>query len=82
MLLNGIGGRYESQGVAWIAKILKSNGDTFEKGLEENTIYYLNAYMRRYLYRERKNVRRSPELIGYSGAIRHPIPVTSAIAFR
>ena len=63
MLLNGIGGRYSPQGVAWIAKIIKANGGSLKKGLEVDTIYYMNAYMRRYLYRERKNVRRSPELI-------------------
>ncbi|MCD9478040.1 AVAST type 4 anti-phage nuclease Avs4 [Photobacterium phosphoreum] len=66
MLLNGIGSRYAPQGLAWIAKIIKNNSDLSKSDLDENTIYYLNAYMRKYLYRERSKVRRSPELMSYT----------------
>ena len=31
-----------------------------------NTIYYLNAYIRKYLYRERSKIRRSPELMKHT----------------
>ena len=60
MLLNGIGSRYASQGVVWIAKIIKTNSGLSKLGLDADTIYYLNAYMRKYLYRERSTVRCSP----------------------
>jgi hypothetical protein len=63
MLLNGIGSRYAPQGVAWIAKIINTNSGLSKSDLDDNTIYYLNAYMRKYLYRERSKVRRSPELL-------------------
>lgn len=63
MLLNGMGNRFAPQGVAWIAKIIKSNRDLSKSNLEDDTFYYLNSYMRKYLYRERSQVRRSPELM-------------------
>jgi hypothetical protein len=63
MLLNGIGSRYAPQGVVWIAKIINTNSGLSKSVLDDNTIYYLNAYMRKYLYRERSKVRRSPELL-------------------
>lgn len=62
-LLNGIGSGYMSQGVYWIATILKANSELSKKDLDDNTVYYLNAYIRKYLYRERAEVRRSPELM-------------------
>ncbi len=63
MLLTGIGSRYLPYGVAWLSKIIKMNAELSNQDLDDNTIYYLNAYMRTYLYRERINVRRSPELM-------------------
>jgi hypothetical protein len=69
MLLNGIGSRYVPQGVDWIAKIIRTSNDFSKSDFDENTIYYLNAYMRKYLYRERSKVRRSPELMANTLAI-------------
>ncbi len=62
-LLNDIGSCYMSQGVHWIATILEANGELSKKDLDDNTVYYLNSYIRKYLYRERAEVRRSPELM-------------------
>jgi hypothetical protein len=63
MLLNGIGSRYVPQGVAWIAKIIKTKSAFSKLDFDDDTLYYLNAYMRKYLYRERSKVRRTPELM-------------------
>jgi hypothetical protein len=63
MLLNGIGGRYSSQGVAWLAKIIKIKNESSKSDVDDNTLYYLNAYMRNFMYRERSKVRSSPELM-------------------
>lgn len=63
MLLSGIGSRYLPYGVFWLSKIIKMNTELSSQNLDGDTIYYLNAYMRKYLYRERINVRRSPELM-------------------
>lgn len=63
MLLGGIGSRYLPYGVVWLSTIIKKNKELSSQDLDDNTIYYLNDYMRTYLYRERINVRRSPELM-------------------
>jgi len=63
MLLTGIGSRYLTYGVGWLSKVIKMNAELSNQDLDDNTIYYLNTYMRTYLYRERINVRRSPELM-------------------
>jgi len=63
MLLTGIGSRYLTYGVGWLSKVIKMNAELSNQDLDDNTTYYLNTYMRTYLYRERINVRRSPELM-------------------
>jgi len=62
-LLNDIGSKYLPNGVHWIAIILENNEKLFNEDLDDNTIYYVNKYMRKYLYRERVNVRRTPDLM-------------------
>ncbi|TVP08229.1 AVAST type 4 anti-phage nuclease Avs4 [Shewanella algae] len=62
-LLNDIGSEYLPNGVHWLAQIVDNNKSLLTDDLDDNTIYYVNKYMRRYLYRERANVRRTPELM-------------------
>lgn len=62
-LLNDIGTEYLPIGVHWLAQILNNNESLLDADLADDTIYYLNKYMRIYLYRERANVRRTPELM-------------------
>lgn len=62
-LLNDIGGCYLSEGVYWIAKILRSNIRLTERDMDTNTVYYLNSFIRKYLYRKRADIRKSPELM-------------------
>jgi hypothetical protein len=62
-LLNDIGSGYMPYGVQWIAKIIKSNSRSSKADFDDDTIYYLNTFIRKYLYRERAEVRRSPELM-------------------
>ena len=62
-LLNGIGSEYLSNGVYWLAQILNNNNSLLTADLDDDTIYYVNKYMRKYLFRERANVRRTPELM-------------------
>lgn len=62
-LLNDIGSGYMPYGVQWIAKIIKSNSRSSKVDFDDDTIYYLNTFIRKYLYRERAEVRRSPELM-------------------
>jgi len=62
-LLNDIGSCYMPYGVQWIAKIIKSHSRSSKADFDDDTIYYLNTFIRKYLYRERAEVRRSPELM-------------------
>ena len=62
-LLNNIGSDYLPQGVHWIAAILISNNNLSERDLDDNTISYINTFIRKYLYSERTEVRKSPELM-------------------
>ncbi|MBQ0780900.1 MAG: ATP-binding protein [Thalassolituus oleivorans] len=61
-LLNDIGSCYLSDGAYWIAEILRSNPNLTERDMDTNTIYYLNAFIREYLYKQRSKIRKSPEL--------------------
>jgi hypothetical protein len=59
-LLNNTGSIYAAEGIHWIANILKALTQT---NIDENTIYYLNSYIHKYLYRERAKIRCSPEMM-------------------
>jgi len=62
-LLNDIGSEFLSHGVHWLAAVLNKNPRLLTGDLDNDTVYYVNKYMRKYLYRERANVRRTPELM-------------------
>ena len=62
-LLNDIGSEFLPHGVSWLASIIKNNQALATQDLDDNTVYYINKYMRKYLYRKRANVRRTPELM-------------------
>lgn len=62
-LLIDIGSGYMPYGIQWIAKIIKSNSRSSKADFDDDTIYYLNTFICKYLYRERAEVRRSLELM-------------------
>jgi len=55
-LLNDIGTPYIDDGVTWIALILNDK-DYINKKLETNTIYYIEHYIKRYIYKNRENIK-------------------------
>lgn len=61
-LLNDIGSGYASEGVSWLANIIKNNNKIENEELETDTVYYITIYIKRYLYENRTLVRRSVEL--------------------
>jgi hypothetical protein len=61
-LLNDIGRGYESEGVSWLANIIRNNNNIENEELETNTIYYITMYIKRYLYENRTAVKHSVEL--------------------
>lgn len=61
-LLDGIGSAFESEGINWLCIILNHNPHLIYKQLPVNTIYYLELFVRRYLFRYKSDVKRNPEL--------------------
>lgn len=61
-LLNGIGSIYLDDGVLWISRMLNVNENLWSEDLDENTIYYLESIVRKYVYRNRENLRRMKQL--------------------
>ncbi|QTA82765.1 p-loop domain-containing protein [Desulfonema limicola] len=58
-LLNDIGTPYMDDGVIWISYILDKNQDYIDKKLEENTIYYMENFIRKYIYKNREKIKRT-----------------------
>lgn len=60
--LNNVASRYLNPGIAWISGMLVCNKELWTAKLEENTIYYLECLVRRYIYTERERIRRTKQL--------------------
>lgn len=61
-LLNDIGSNYITEGVSWLANILRNNQGIADSDLETNTIYYVSTYIKRYMYENRAAVKQSVDL--------------------
>ena len=60
--LNNVASRYLNPGIAWLSGMLACNKELWTAKLEDNTIYYLESLVRKYIYRERERVRRTKQL--------------------
>lgn len=58
-LLNDIGSPYLNDGISWVSHMLKNNPELLDAGLATNTIYYIEHLVRRYIYNNREEIRRS-----------------------
>lgn len=56
-LLNDIGSNFASDGISWISSIIQRNPDLYRKELEENTVYYLENFIRSYILKNRHNIK-------------------------
>lgn len=61
-LLNGIGSMYLSDGILWISKMIKNNKNLFSDDLEQNTIYYLESLVKKYIFINREKIRITKQL--------------------
>ncbi|WP_457635628.1 AVAST type 4 anti-phage nuclease Avs4 [Persephonella sp.] len=59
-LLNGIGSLYIDDGIIWIVNIIENNKNISK--LETNTIFYLESLVRKFIYKNRENIRKSKNL--------------------
>ncbi|MGE4466134.1 AVAST type 4 anti-phage nuclease Avs4 [Sphaerochaeta sp.] len=67
-LINGVGSFYINEGIYWIADIIKNNPELVSKDLERNTEYHIECIVRRYIYENREDIKKSRE---QKGAIVH-----------
>tara|TARA_R110002049_G_scaffold154032_1_gene318503 strand:+ start:16999 stop:21789 length:4791 start_codon:yes stop_codon:yes gene_type:complete len=61
-LLCGIGGDFLDDGINWISNAIKTFDIDLSEDKSGNTLYYLERYMRRYLFKNHDKVRRTPSL--------------------
>lgn len=61
-LLNNIGNQYLDDGVYWIYKILNKNKDYVSKKLETNTVYYIENFIRLYIFKNSERIKKTPAL--------------------
>lgn len=61
-LLCGIGSEFLDDGIYWISSAIKTFDIDISKDKSGNTIFYLERYMRRYLFKNHDKVRRTPNL--------------------
>ena len=59
-LLNGVGSLYIDDGIIWIANIIENNKNISK--LETNTIFYLESLVRKFIYKNRENIRKRKDL--------------------
>ena len=68
-LLCGIGSEFLDDGIYWISNAIKKFDIDLSKDESENTLFYLERYMRRYLFKNRDKVRRTQSLKAQSMVI-------------
>lgn len=61
-LLNDIGSSYLNDGVSWISDVLKNNRGLLNSKLENNTVYYLENLVRKYIYENRQEIKKTTKL--------------------
>lgn len=61
-VLNTIGSKFTQEGIDWVYTIVTNNNLLEIKGLETNTIYYLEKFMRRFVYKNKEQIRKTIRL--------------------
>jgi hypothetical protein len=61
-VLNTIGSSFIIQGIHWIHEIVANNTNLSLKDLENNTIYYLEQLMRKYIFKYKDNLKQDIKL--------------------
>ena len=60
--MNNIASCYLNQGITWLSEMLSVNKKLWEKKLENDTVYFLECLVRRYINTERERIRRTKQL--------------------
>ncbi|MCP4748799.1 MAG: ATP-binding protein [Desulfobacteraceae bacterium] len=60
-LLNSIGSNYLIEGVGWISNMIKNNKNLHTDKLENHTLDYIENLLRKYIYKNRENIRKTKQ---------------------
>lgn len=61
-LLNNIGSLYLEDGIIWISDIFQKNENYDIEEIESDTIYYIENFSRKFIFRNRERIKKSKEL--------------------
>lgn len=61
-LLKDIGSIYLNDGILWISKMIKNNKNLFSDDLEQNTVYYLEILVKKFIFINREKIRVTKQL--------------------
>lgn len=61
-ILNTVGSNYENEGVEWLFTIVSKNPSLNLERLEENTLFYIECFMRKFLFSNRKKIKETLRL--------------------
>ncbi len=56
-VLNDIGSRFLNDGIYWISDMIKNHNEQLSKKVKNNTVYYLELLIRRYILRNRQLIK-------------------------
>jgi len=56
-VLNDIGSRFLDDGIYWISDMIKNHNEQLSKKVKNNTVYYLELLIRRYILRNRQLIK-------------------------
>lgn len=56
-VLNNIGSRFLDDGIYWISDMIKNHNEQLSKKVKNNTVYYLELLIRRYILRNRQLIK-------------------------
>ena len=61
-VLNSIGSNFEDDGIEWIYTIVSNNTSLYLDDLESNTLYYLEKFLRKYVFINRQKIKEEIKL--------------------
>jgi hypothetical protein len=61
-LLNGIGSIYANDGITWLSTIINVNRNLWTDKIDLDTIYYLDSFIRKFIYINREGIRKTRKL--------------------
>jgi len=61
-MLNSIGSKYTTQGIDWIYTIISNNNSLKMGDLESNTLYYLERYLRKFIFLNSEQIKKDVRL--------------------